>query len=200
MILLGCVNNTMGESYIESYKDLFHGTIATNAETIVDAQKFIPSESGWCGSGVYFYDSRAKAWWSAKRTCAEAKKSNIKAVPDIVIADINPLNREFILDLRSSDDLKVFAKFVKELLSEFNFEIEGTMDEDEILKYKRELLLSFFCKEKNKKLIIGYFKQRDQKEIEVLNNFADSWQLAIGIETIYCAKDPNIVSNIRRRS
>ena len=190
----------MRSSYIESYKDLYHGTTASRATQIVNTQTFIPSRDGWCGSGVYFYDIRSKAWWSANRTCIEERlKGNTSAKADIVIADIKGLSRSFILDLRSPDDLKQFADFVDAFLSENNFEIEGEMNEDECLRRKRALLLTFFCEENNRKLVIGYFKQQPQEKIDVTRNFADLWQLAIGIETIYCAKDLSIIENIRRR-
>ena len=190
----------MCSSYIESYKDLYHGTIESYAEKIVNTQTFIPSERGWCGSGVYFYDSRAKAWWSASRTCSqEREKGNTAAKADIVIADIHPLSRSFILDLRSPDDLKRFADFVDEFLSECNFDIAEDLSEDEHLKLKRAMLLSFYCEENNLQLVIGYFKQQAQEKIDSTKQFADAWQLAIGIETIYCAKNPNIVHNMRRR-
>ena len=190
----------MCRSYIESYKDLYHGTTEPRAVKIVDTQTFIPSEKGWCGSGVYFYDNKAKAWWSAKRTCRNEKlKGNKPGKAGIVIADIKPLKRAFILDLRSPDDLKRFADFVDEFLQDDNFEIEEEISEDQCLKYKRAMLLSFFCKENGRKLIIGYFKQEAQEKIDSTRKFADSWELAVGIETIYCAKDTSIIENIRRR-
>lgn len=190
----------MGSSYIESYKDLYHGTTELAASQIVAFQTFIPSKNGWCGKGIYFYDVKAKAWWSAHRTCRNEKENgNTKARPDIVIADTIPLSRSTILDLRSPEDLKAFADFVDEFLSEEDFDISEDMNEDEQIKLKRALLLSFYCEENNLKLIIGYFKQQPQEKADATKHFADSWQLAIGIETIYCAKDPSIVYNIRRR-
>lgn len=190
----------MRSSYIESYKDLYHGTTESRATQIVNTQTFIPSKDGWCGSGAYFYDIRSKAWWSANRTCIEERlKGNTSAKADIVIVDIKDLSRSFILDLRSPDDLKNFADFVDAFLSENNFEIEGEMSEYERLQRKRALLLTFFCEENNRKLVVGYFKQQPQEKIDATRTFADSWQLAIGIETIYCAKDISIIENIRRR-
>lgn len=190
----------MGSSYIESYKDLYHGTTELAASQIVASQTFIPSKGGWCGQGIYFYDVKAKAWWSANRTCRnERDNGNTKARPDIVIADIIPLSKSTILDLRSPDDLKAFADFVDEFLSEEDFDITEDMNEDEQIKLKRALLLSFYCEENNLKLVIGYFKQQPQEKIDATKQFADSWQLAIGIETIYCAKDSSIVHNIRRK-
>lgn len=190
----------MRKSYIEEYKDLYHGTIKEYAGKIVSAKKFIPSTAGWCGSGVYFYDNRAKAWWSASRTCSiERQKGNNTAEADILIADIEPIRRTYILDLRSPDDLKNFAEFVDQFFSESDFEIEANIGEDECKKLKRAMLLSFYCKENDIKLIVGYFQQQAQERIDVIKNFAETWQLAIGIETIYCAKDPTIICNIRRR-
>lgn len=190
----------MCSSYIESYKDLYHGTTEASATAIVSTQTFIPSKDGWCGSGVYFYDNRSKAWWSDERTrVRERENGNTNAKADIVIADIRELSKSFILDLRAPDDLMRFANFVDEFLAENDFDIIGNFSEEEIIESKRAMLLSFYCEENNTKLIIGYFKQRTQENITIRKPFADTWQLAIGIETIFCAKDPGIVYNIRRR-
>lgn len=117
----------------------------------------------------------------------------------IVIADIKSLSKSYILDLRSSEDLKQFADFVDEFLAEFDFDIEEDLEESESRKLKRAMLLSFYCEEKGIKLIIGYFQQNLQNKMDNYKIFADTWQLVIGIETIYCAKDPEIICNIRKR-
>lgn len=147
----------MVSSYIEEYKDLYHGTIEEYAKRIISAKKFTPSENGWCGKGVYFYDNRAKAWWSARRTRTVKRQNGDAAVATIVIADIKSLSKSYILDLRSSEDLKQFADFVDEFLAEFDFDIEEDLEESESRKLKRAMLLSFYCEEKGIKLIIGYF-------------------------------------------
>ena len=190
----------MRGAYIESYKDLYHGTTKANAENIIVSQEFIPSREGWCGPGVYFYDNRSKAWWSAARTCDyEKRKGNVNVSPEIVIADITTLEKKFILDLRSPDDLNEFAEFVNNFFSVCDFRIEEDLCEEKLLIRKRALLLNFYCKEKDIQLIIGHFKQRGQKRVENSQEFAETWQLAIGVETIYCAKNPTIVCNIRGR-
>lgn len=190
----------MRSSYIESYKDLYHGTTEEYAAQIVDTQTFIPSETGWCGKGVYFYDNKAKAWWSAQRTCYQERKRGKKAKADVVIADIPQLSRSVILDLRTKEDMIVFADYVEMFFSEVtDFYIVEKMSEKDCLEKKRAMLLNFFCKENNRQLIIGYFKQEHKEEIQPVEPFASAWQLAIGIETIYCAKIPKIVKNIRRR-
>ena len=190
----------MGSSYTESYKDLYHGTTEAYAEEIVSSQEFIPSTKGWCGAGVYFYDVKAKAWWSAARTCGELrKKGEFGVKPAVVIADVSSLNREQILDLRSPDKLQDFATFVNDVLCEFDFDIVEGLSESEVFDYKRAMLLSFYCSENNKQLVIGYFKQKDQTKLEDKKAFADAWELVVGIETIYCVKDTSIIYNIRRR-
>lgn len=193
-------NNIMRKSYIEEYKNLYHGTIEEYANIIIDTQSFIPSENGWCGSGVYFYDNRSKAWWSAHRTSAiKNEKGNSSSAACIVIADVKPLSRSSILDLRSNEDLKDFADFVENCLSDFHFCFENKISEDESLRLKRAMLLSFYCLENNIKLIVGYFRQNTPANMDAYKKFVDDWQLAIGIETIYCVKDVEIICNIRRR-
>lgn len=190
----------MSSSYTETYKDLYHGTTVAHAAKIVEMQAFIPSETGWCGAGIYFYDNKSKAWWSATRTCYQEKMNgNTGATPDIVIADLVQLNRSSILDLRSPDDLKKFADFVNEFLSKNDFSIANLSNKEDPVKLKRALLLSYFCNLYSQQLVIGYFRQEPQEKIDNTQHFANAWQLAIGIETIYCAKDPTIVHNIRRR-
>ena len=186
----------MGDSYTESYRDLYHGTTKTNAEKIIAMQMFKPSDTGWCGKGVYFYDIKAKAWWSADRTC---RRSNIKDAPAIVVADIKDIKRVEVLDLRSFQDLSKFEKFVTSFLTESGGKIDivEAKNEDDRVRQLRELFLNFYCSEKEIKLIIGHFKQVERVEFDV--NFAEEWQLVIGIETIYCVKDTQIISNIRGR-
>ena len=184
-------------SYTESYKDLYHGTIQEFATSIISTQKFNPSKQGWCGSGVYFYDNKSKAWWSANRTYTEQRKLGKTSEPTVVVADINSICKSRILDLRAPFDLKNFADFVDDFLMQFDFDIQEELSPEELLKTKRAMLLSFYCEEKDIQLIIGYFKQQAQDKVDSHKEFVDAWQLAIGIETIYCAKEPKIICNIR---
>ena len=106
----------MHGSYVESFKDLYHGTIESFAASIVETQTFIPSKEGWCGPGVYFYDNKSKAWWSANRTFTEQRKLGKISDPTVVVADINSICKSRILDLRAPFDLKSFADFVDAFL------------------------------------------------------------------------------------
>ena len=181
----------MGNSYTEEYKDLYHGTTDEYATAIINANEFTPSKTGWCGYGVYFYDIKAKAWWSANRTCSINKQSN----PAVIIADIQPLSRVQILDLRSINGIKDFADFVNDTLAELDFDIDNCLDSFECTRLKRAILLDLYCEKNDIKIVVGYFRQ---DRISDCKNFADAWQLAIGIEAIYCVKDPTTICNIRR--
>ncbi|MCQ2400674.1 MAG: hypothetical protein MJ059_01980 [Lachnospiraceae bacterium] len=44
-----------------------------------------------------------------------------------------------------------------------------------------------------KKIIIGYFRQRPQPAIENAIKFADSIDMVVGIECIYCITDISII-------
>ncbi len=190
----------MRSSYTETYINLYHGTTEARANSILESQGFIPSKDGWCGSGVYFYDNKSKAWWSADRTCSEDRKKGVSdAKATVILVDICNLNRSFILDLRDPQSLEQFASFVDLFLKENEFEITDIENEFEAKEKKRAFLISFFCKKNNIKLVVGHFKQHPQPKIDSIKTFAGEWQLAIGIETIFCAKDATIIENIRRR-
>ena len=185
--------------YTESYNNLYHGTTRTNADNILKTQEFKKSKGGWCGPGVYFYDIKSKAWWSASRTCREIKKNYGKQESSEVLrADISNLNKEHILDLRTFADIKKLSAFVDKFLSKFSFDIQGNLSEFDIITKKRELLLAFFCDENNIKFVVGCFKQRPQEDKETEYETASNWNLVVGVETIFCARDTSIISNIRR--
>lgn len=59
------------------------------------------------------------------------------------------------------------------------------------------MLISYYTDSANKKLVIGAFKQREQNLYNDAVDFAESLNLIFGVETIYCVKDVNILSNIR---
>jgi hypothetical protein len=111
----------------ETYRDLYHGTDAESA-SLIKKEGFKPSTASgnWCGSGVYFYDIKAKAWWSALRTCDQIKKARGRTVKAaIVYADIIDLDRDLILDLRAKKDLDDFRKIISPLLEKGKFKIDG---------------------------------------------------------------------------
>lgn len=60
------------------------------------------------------------------------------------------------------------------------------------------MLISFYAARMKSKMIIGCFRQREQPLYEHAIKFADSLDMIIGIETIYCVKDTSIISNIRQ--
>lgn len=47
-----------------------------------------------------------------------------------------------------------------------------------------------------RKLVIGNFRQRPQPLYTKIIEFANSLDIVFGIETIYCVKDTNVISNI----
>lgn len=185
--------------YKETYTDLYHGTTVDAAEEIVRSQHFIPSDgNNWCGEGVYFYDNKSKARWAAERKCGEIyKKTGVRVKATHVKADIVDLDRDYILDLRSYKDLQSFVDVVDSLLKISSFDIAEDMDEEEKIIILRGILISYYASEYNMKLVIGNFQQRSQPKFVELFPKAESLNLVIGVETIYCAKDSSILSNIR---
>lgn len=186
--------------YTESYIGLCHGTTSEAAEKIITTQHFMPSSSGWCGKGVYFYDIKAKARWWADRTSNDlGKKLKRKFKPQVVYADIIDIPLHDVLDLRSFKALKEFAAYVDEFLEEFSFEIDEDLTEEEKKECTRQLLLTAFAEENNKKLIVGLFSQRMRDEYKPYIEFSKEWNILFGVETIYCVRDPLIICNIRNK-
>lgn len=184
----------------ESFKDLCHGTTADSAEKI-RKDGFVPSKAhdSWCGAGIYFYDIKAKAWWSAGRTCEEISKATGKKVkPAVVFADIIDIPRTDIFDLRAPADMKEFMEFVSPVFDDINkLCIDGISDEQERVIMLRSMLISYYAEANDKKLIVGIFEQREQPLHSQAIEFATGLRLILGAETIYCARDNSILTNIR---
>ena len=186
--------------YTESYYSLSHGTDQQSAQKIIKEGFLIRGDAtSWCGKGVYFYDIKAKAWWAANRKCSEIRKEIDKKIkPTIILADIEKIPREDIFDLRVKDNLDEFEKFVLGVIEDsYHISIDSIEDDTERIIQMRAMLVSFFAEQKRCKLVIGNFRQRPQPLHEHAIQFADSMDIVFGIETIYCVKDTNILSNIR---
>jgi hypothetical protein len=185
--------------YMESYYSLSHGTDNESAKKICSEGFQIKGESSsWCGPGAYFYDIKAKAWWAANRKCEEIKKETGKKVkPYVVYADIENIPKKDIFDLRVKADLEAFEEFAKPiLLGEYKINVSAVEDDKERVILLRAMLISFYADKEKRKLVIGNFKQRPQPLYEHVIEFANSLDMIFGIETIYCVKDNNIISNI----
>lgn len=186
--------------YTESYYSLSHGTDKQSAKDIISNGFALKGDiTSWCGKGAYFYDIKAKAWWAANRKCAEIKQKEFRKVkPIILLADIENIPKKEIFDLRVKKDLECFEDFVNELLKgKDQIQIQGIEDEAERKIALRAMLISFYADAVCCKLVIGNFRQRPQPLNEHAIEFSDSLDMIFGIETIYCVKDTNIISNIR---
>lgn len=186
--------------YKETYRDLCHGTDEKSAEKI-KREGFILSEAkgNWCGSGIYFYDIKSKAWWSANRTCREIqKRTGEKVSPKVVFADIVDLPVDEIFDLRVHKDLCEFQNKIQPLLDTANagIKIAGIEDETERIIALRSMLIDYYASSKNVKLVIGIFRQRPQGKYNIALDFANNLQIIFGVETIYCVKEQQILRNI----
>lgn len=186
--------------YKETYRDLCHGTDEKSAEKI-KREGFISSKAkgNWCGSGIYFYDIKSKAWWSAGRTCRDIqKRTGEKVSPKVVFADIVDLPANEIFDLRVHKDLCEFQKEIQSLLEEANarIKIDGIEDETERIIALRSMFIDYYARIKNVKLVIGIFRQRPQEKYNVALDFANDLQIVFGVETIYCVKEQRILTNI----
>lgn len=77
------------------------------------------------------------------------------------------------------------------------FEILEHDDVEKIIKL-RAMLISYYADRKNKKLIVGNFRQRPQIKYKHAIEFSNSLDMVFGIETIYCVKDKAIIENIHQ--
>lgn len=185
--------------YKETYTNLYHGTTVAAAKEIINNQKFIPSnENSWCGAGIYFYDVKAKAFWAAKRKCNEIKaQTGASHVPTVVNADILDLDRNFILDLRDPNKFGEFFKIIEPVLNECDLKISNSNDPQEALIKLRGILISTYAKKYDVKLVIGHFQQREQPIYSDFILNAARVKMVIGLETIYCVKNDEIINEIR---
>lgn len=185
--------------YMGTYKDLCHGTDRKSAEKIrAKGFEIRGSKSSWCGEGVYFYDIEKKAWWTAERKCRKIKKITGEEVKSVVVfADIIGVADTDIFDMRVYKDLCAFEEQTREIFEDYRLRIRGIEVEAERIIKLRSMLIAFYAKKWNKKLVIGNFRQRPRTERNHAIEFADSLNMVFGIETIYCVKDINIISNVR---
>lgn len=193
---------TVGEDmYKETFRQLYHGTTYENCNEIVKNGFILSTAIGnWCGAGVYFYDIKAKAWWASERKCREIKNQTGRSYKGaVVIADTIELSKESIFDLRTYKDLCAFQKFVEALLVEKNkwSLLEGGQEVSQERIVMRSILISFYAETYGKKLVVGHFMQLPNNNNNNIIPFANDMNLAFGIETIYCVKDIDIISNIR---
>ena len=89
--------------YKETYRELSHGTDEESAEKIkANGFEIRGRSDSWCGSGIYFYDIKKKAWWAANRKCEEIRKETGKKFkPAVLFADIIDIDDDKIFDLRA---------------------------------------------------------------------------------------------------
>lgn len=185
--------------YTESYF-LCHGTDQQSAEKIISEGFKIKGDStSWCGKGAYFYDIKKKAWWAANRKCEQIKATKkIKIKPSIIFADIIDIPTNDIFDLRIKKDLEEFEAFTNSILTGSDEITISDISDDTERKIKlRAMLISFYADKTNCKLVIGNFMQRPQPLYQHSIEFANSLDMIFGIETIYCVKNTEVISNIR---
>lgn len=184
--------------YTESYTNLIHGTDKVSAEKIIaNGFEIRGNDQSWCGKGVYFYDMKSKAWWSANRTCIELKKTtgkNLKS--EVIYADIIDIPKKNVFDMRIDKNLEEFQKFTSGIFNDDYLGIEGITDETKRVIVLRSLMISFYTDRHKSKLVIGNFRQRPQIKHTNIIEFSNGLDIVFGVETIYCVKDMSILSNI----
>lgn len=183
--------------YKETYRELSHGTDEESAEKIkANGFEIRGRSDSWCGSGIYFYDIKKKAWWAANRKCEEIRKETGKKFkPAVLFTDIIDIDDDKIFDLRAYKDLCDFEEGISQLFGEYSFELSGIEDVEKIITL-RALFISYYADRNDKKLVIGNFRQRPQPMYEHAIEFSNSLDMIFGIETIYCVKDKDIIENI----
>lgn len=122
--------------YKETYRELSHGTDEESAEKIkANGFEIRGRSDSWCGSGIYFYDIKKKAWWAANRKCEEIRKETGKKFkPAVLFADIIDIDDDKIFDLRAYKDLCDFEEGISQLFGEYSFELSGIEDVEKLLR------------------------------------------------------------------
>lgn len=182
---------------------LCHGTTKESAEKIKTEGKFliVGDKASWCGKGCYFYDNKSKAHWAAKRKCREEQiKVGKKFHSEIVFIDIEDLGKDAILDLRTKKGMGDFKQFVNQVDNKINVclknEKNQVVNKEEAIIETRAMLIDFFAKKYNIKLVIGGFRQRSRADYKEVIEFADGYDMVLGIENIFCVKNNDIITRI----
>ena len=184
----------MGKYYTETYTNLYHGTDSASAESIKEKGFEIRGDdSSWCGKGVYCYDIKAKAYWSANRTCDAIKQTTGQKIePSIIKVNILELPRNDIFDLRAYNSLLEFRKWLDPQLASSKQKVEP--DDMEGMIRLRAMLIDYYAQKTRKKLVVGIFNQRPRKEYIELSDDMKKWGIVLGVETIFCVKDTSIIT------
>ncbi len=182
---------------------LYHGTTAElKKQIMVEGFRDSTASNSWCGNGVYFYDIKDKAWWAAQRKAHEIEKEKkCKVVGEIITAQINNLSSEYICDLRDPKQMDKLQEFADTLCDEegakLSILIENSpLDYDEQLIILRSMLISFYVREREFKLVIGSFEQHERDEFKKAKEFASKLKMMTCEELIYCVKDKSVISKI----
>lgn len=93
--------------------------------------------------------------------------------------------------------MRMFQLFAEELINQGRFEIDG-LDETERIIQLRSFLIDFYAEKKKKKVVVGIFKQRPNKDYESIIAFSNELSIIFGVELIYCVKDISVITNIRQ--
>lgn len=103
-----------------------------------------------------------------------------------------------IFDLRVHKNLCEFQSEIQLLLEETNarIKIDGIEDEEERIIALRSMFIDYYARIKNVKLVIGIFGQRPQEKYNVASDFANDLRIVFRVETIYCVKEQQILTNI----
>lgn len=95
--------------------------------------------------------------------------------------------------------MRQFEKWVNDFLPKNScLEVDNATTEEEKIINLRSMILDFYASKIKAKLVVGMFQQRKQKEHEYMIEFANNWMMVFGVETIYCVKDREILSNIEK--
>lgn len=186
--------------YTESFKELYHGTSVSFFEDI-SHNGFRKSEHGWCGQGVYFYDVKSKAWWSANRTCRVLKShTGEKHKPGVIFVNIPDIAKEKILDLRDFRNVNLIKEFytknLDSILVHDKYSINTNPTKEDKTKL-RSAILDFYSQKNDIDMVIAYIKQEDNNDIDLSLEFANLLGLVVGAETIYCVREITSIKIIK---
>lgn len=169
----------------------YHGTSNENFEKI-DKEGFTYKlrENHWLSPGIYFYlDDLEQAKVFVKSNPNYSNKSIC-----VIEAEIE-CDEKYVLDFRRRENTNDFLKFYKEIIDkkiEFNY----ILDEKD-KNINRSFLISKFCIEQNKKIVIKTFLHKNKGIRELESEIG--YDLGIEYEEIQlCVRDENCIKSIKK--
>ena len=181
----------------------YHGTCSKHVTSIVkyglNPSKVKKRADHWLGQELYFYGDMRQAEWWAEDQCS--KPYNKNTFPIVYRANLSA-EKERILDLDESIQLDCFLDFILQTWQDINnyYSEEKPEFTPETFRavyfdYYKQINNIVIVKYTFSKMIAGYGKRREKKEIKIIKDFSRILGLSYH-ETQICVSDKNCIENV----